>query len=121
MRTKLTRKPPGTGVSYANLSTGAETVRWIQKWPGRGQANENKVPTILVYPNGSTDPSSWGFMSEAASEQNADDKEYIEWFKTYLDPVRLRRKQEEVEDPRDAPRSIKDVEKWYEDYLRRLY
>jgi len=33
----------GTGVAYANLSTGSETIRWIQRWPGRMQANENKV------------------------------------------------------------------------------
>jgi hypothetical protein len=95
-------------------------VKWIQKWPGRGQANENKVPTILVYPgNNHQTPCSWGFLSETAAEQNAEDKDYIEWFKTLLDPIRLHKKQ--VEDSTDAPKSIDDVEKWYEDYLRLLY
>lgn len=36
---------PGTGVAYANLSVGSDTIRWIQRWPGRMQANENKVIT----------------------------------------------------------------------------
>ena len=45
---------PGTGVAYVNLSIGSETVRWVQKWPGRFQANENKVPTVVVYPTGFT-------------------------------------------------------------------
>jgi hypothetical protein len=109
----------GTGVSYVNLSIGSENVRWVQKWPGRFQANENKVPTVLVYPTGSRTPSSWGFLSETIAETTAEDKEYKEWFKTSLDPEKLRQKQ--LEDPGGAPRSIQEVEKWYADYLRRLY
>lgn len=33
----------GTGVAYCNVATGEETVRWLQKWPGRANAIENKV------------------------------------------------------------------------------
>ena len=106
-----------SGVSYANLSIGSGNVKWIQKWPGRSQANENKVPTALVYPANQSSPSSWGFVSE--TEQNSDDKDYKEWFKTYLDPVRLAHHQQE--DPEDTPKSIQEVEKYYEDYLRLLY
>jgi hypothetical protein len=109
----------GTGVAYVNLSIGSETVRWVQKWPGRFQANENKVPTVVVYPFGSKDPSSWGFLSETAAETAADDKEYKEWFKTCLDPEKLRRKQ--MEDPEGAPENLQEVEKWYGDYLRKMY
>ncbi|RAR00753.1 actin-like atpase domain-containing protein [Stemphylium lycopersici] len=108
-----------TGVAYVNLSIGSETVRWVQKWPGRFQANENKVPTVVVYPYGTKDPSSWGFLSETAAETAADDKEYKEWFKTCLDPEKLRRKQ--IEDPEGAPENIQEVEKWYADYLRKMY
>ncbi|KAI4276552.1 MAG: hypothetical protein L6R38_005639 [Xanthoria sp. 2 TBL-2021] len=108
-----------TGVSYANLSIGSESVRWIQKWPGRGQANENKVPTVLVYPNNQQKPSSWGFLSETVAEQNAPDKEYKDWFKTFLDPARLGQKQ--AEDPVYSPRSLEEVERLYEDYHRLLY
>ena len=102
------------GVSYANLSIGSDTVKWIQKWPGRSQANENKVPTTVVYPNNQSQPSSWGFLSESSIEQNKDIKE---WFKTYLDPVRLAQGQRD--DPEN--RSLNGVEKSYEDYLRLLY
>ncbi|KAL8669022.1 MAG: hypothetical protein Q9168_006377, partial [Polycauliona sp. 1 TL-2023] len=108
-----------TGVSYANLSIGSESVRWIQKWPGRGQANENKVPTILVYPHHQNKPSSWGFLSETISEQNAADKDYKDWFKTFLDPARLSQKQ--AEDPVYSPCSLEEIERLYEDYHRLLY
>ncbi|KAF2836931.1 hypothetical protein M501DRAFT_978671 [Patellaria atrata CBS 101060] len=108
-----------TGVSYANLTLGSENIRWIQKWPGRGQANENKVPTVLVYPTNQPHPSSWGFLSETTAEQTAENKEYVEWFKTYLDVTRLQQKQRD--DPNDAAESIEQVEKWYEDYMRLLY
>ncbi|KAF2851970.1 hypothetical protein T440DRAFT_447442 [Plenodomus tracheiphilus IPT5] len=108
-----------TGVAYVNLSIGSETVRWVQKWPGRFQANENKVPTVIVYPTGSNNPSSWGFLSETTAETSAEDKEYKEWFKTCLDPEKLRQKQ--YEDPEGAPESLEEVEKWYSDYLRKMY
>lgn len=107
------------GVSYVNLSIGSEAVKWIQKWPGRSQANENKVPTIIVYPNGQFRPSSWGYLSETTAEQYAEDKDYKDWFKTFLDPVRLEQKQ--AEDPIYSPRTIEEVERWYEDYLKLLY
>ncbi len=73
-----------------------------------------------MYPsNNHETPCSWGFLSETPAEQNAHDKDYIEWFKTFLDPVGLNKRQ--VEDIKDAPKSIAEVEKWYEDYLRLLY
>lgn len=87
--------------------------------PGRGQANENKVPTVVVYPTGSTEPSSWGFLSETIVETTAEDKEYKEWFKTCLDPDKLRLKQQE--DPEGAPSSLQEVERWYKDYLKKMY
>lgn len=108
-----------TGVSYANLSIGSETVRWVQKWPGRFQANENKVPTVVVYRTGETEPSSWGFLSETTAETTSSDKDYKEWFKTCLDPSKLQLKQ--LEDPEGAPESIEEVEKWYTDYLGKMY
>ncbi|OAL45853.1 hypothetical protein IQ07DRAFT_575622 [Pyrenochaeta sp. DS3sAY3a] len=108
-----------TGVAYVNLSIGSETVRWVQKWPGRFQANENKVPTVVVYPFDSPEPSSWGFLSETAAETTAEDKDYKEWFKTCLDPEELRQKQ--YKDPEGAPESLQEVEKWYGDYLRKMY
>ncbi|KAF1998144.1 hypothetical protein P154DRAFT_263300 [Amniculicola lignicola CBS 123094] len=110
-----------TGVSYANLSIGSSTTRWVQKWPGRMQANENKVPTVIVYPSSpaNSPPSSWGFLSETIAETNSDDKDFREWFKTMLDPDKLKAKQKE--DPEGAPGSLAEVQMWYEDYLRKMY
>jgi hypothetical protein len=85
------------------------------------QANENKVPTVVVYDteNGKNYLSTWGFQSEAVTETASEYKEYKEWFKTCLDPDRLREQQ--LKDPESAPRCIEDVEMWYEDYLRQMY
>ena len=80
------------GVAYSSLSIGAHTVKCIQKWPGGAQALENKVPSVLVYPNNSKEPCSWGLLSETATEQMSDEKDYKDWFKTYFDPVRLAEK-----------------------------
>lgn len=93
----------------------------MQKWPGRFQANENKVPTVMVYPTTIPDsaPSSWGFLSETASEMNAEDKVFREWFKTLLSPPHLLKKQQQ--EPEDAPSSMAEVEKWYRDYLNKMY
>ena len=77
------------------------------------------MPTVVVYPTDSEDPSSWGFLSETVVETAAENKEYKEWFKTCLDPEKLRQKQ--LEDPEGAPESLQEVEKWYGDYLRKMY
>ncbi|KAF9691908.1 hypothetical protein EKO04_010128 [Ascochyta lentis] len=74
-----------TGVAYCNMSTGSDNVRHIQRWPGRTQANENKVPTLLVYPHDSATPSSWGFLAETAQEVSGAGHESREWFKIMLD------------------------------------
>ncbi|GME49469.1 hypothetical protein W97_02173 [Neofusicoccum parvum] len=108
-----------TGVAYVNLSTRTSNVKTIQKWPGRGQANENKCPTILVYPEGSDKPSSWGFKSEEKSEQRAEGRDYKEWFKTCLDAERLEK--EKSKGPNALFTSMEEVEKLYRDYLRELY
>ncbi|OCK81384.1 hypothetical protein K432DRAFT_434183 [Lepidopterella palustris CBS 459.81] len=109
-----------TGVAYCNVSTGSDNVRWIQRWPGRMQANENKVPTILVYPDNSDTPSSWGFLAETPQEQNGVGKESKEWFKIMLDEERLQQMQRNTSDPSKVPK-IYEVEKWYCDYFKLLY
>jgi hypothetical protein len=43
IHTRILTSTPGTGVAFCNISTGEETVRWIQRWPGRANAVENKV------------------------------------------------------------------------------
>jgi hypothetical protein len=105
-------------VAYANLTRG-ENVHYIQKWPGRAQANENKVPTVMVYDKQTRQMTSWGFMSETRAEQNNSNREYCDWFKTFLDPAVLAQAQKK--DPENSPKSQADVDKWTADYMRLLY
>lgn len=72
-----------------------------------------QVPTILVYPTNESKPCSWGFLSETDTERQAENKEYQECFKTYLDEERLLEVQTMAKDKSDVPRSIELVEKWY--------
>lgn len=110
-----------TGVAFCNIATGEENVRWLQKWPGRSSAVENKVPTVLVYPKNSTTPSSWGFLSETSSEQMSDNKECKEWFKTFLDEDRLLQARRDTKNQDVCPESIQEVERLYCDFFRFLY
>lgn len=71
-----------------------------------------KVPTILMYPSIGGEPSSWGFLSESPGEQNSEDKECREWFKTFLDEDRLKQVLAENHGSSDLPRSITEVEGW---------
>lgn len=109
-----------TGVAYCNVATGADTVRHIQRWPGRTQANENKVPTLLIYPQGSSAPTSWGFLAETAQEVSGAGHESREWFKIMLDEHLLEQMRQKSSDPLKVPQ-IHEVEKWYTDYFQLLY
>ncbi|PSN59230.1 hypothetical protein BS50DRAFT_658863, partial [Corynespora cassiicola Philippines] len=109
-----------TGVAYCNVATGSTNVRHIQKWPGRLNANENKVPTLLMYQRGSTTPSSWGFDAEAMLDDDSDE-EFAEWFKIYLDSEKLREARINQRNPVDMPPTMQTVERWYTDYFSCLY
>ncbi|CAN9174497.1 unnamed protein product [Alternaria alternata] len=109
-----------TGVAYCNVATGSDSVRHIQRWPGRTQANENKVPTLLVYPQDSATPSSWGFLAETAQEASGAGYESREWFKIMLDEDLLEQMRRKSGEPNKVPH-IHEVEKWYTDYFRYLY
>ncbi|KAG9239683.1 hypothetical protein BJ875DRAFT_538458 [Amylocarpus encephaloides] len=110
-----------TGVAFCNVSTGEETVRWLQKWPGRANAVENKVPTVLVYPKNSTEPSSWGFLCEKPTEQVSEYKDCKEWFKTFLDENKLQAAQRNPSTQGVCPGSIQEVEQLYCDFFKLLY
>lgn len=115
--TTLDRANRGTtGVAFNNLQYGIENVRWIQRWPGRSQANENKVPSVLVYQYGQESPSAWGFQVDAQSQPAPSVTR--EWFKTLLDPEILR-----LENERNPsnPVTHDSVEKWTRDYLSKIY
>lgn len=94
-------------------------MRYLTTKIGRGQANENKCPTIVVYSRDNGQVTSWGFASENRLEQNNMDKLYIDWFKVYLDDGLLHQLQEL--DPENTPKSISEVQIWFIDYLSHLY
>ena len=104
------------GVAYSHADT-TGPVRYIQNWPGRRGANEDKVPTTLVYDGERL--SSWGFLCETRDEQYGDGKKLREWFKTLLNLERLEEYQEE--DPEHAPQSMAEVRAWVTDYMVKLY
>jgi hypothetical protein len=72
----------------------------------------------LVYPHGSTTPSSWGFLAETAQEISGAGDESREWFKIMLDEHLLEQMRQKSSDPSKVPR-IHEVEKWYV-YLPKL-
>lgn len=102
-----------------NFSTGSDRVNTIYEWPGRRHNAADKVPSILVYDKFAPQmPVAWGFSAEGAHAKGPNHVTR-DWFKILLDPVQLQKEQQS--DPVDAPSSMAQVEKWYEDYLRALY
>ncbi len=71
-----------------------------------------QVPTLLVYPSNSSQPSSWGFLAETAQEQGSVGSESREWFKIMLDEELLNKMRAKESEPGKVPQ-IHEVEKWY--------
>jgi hypothetical protein len=69
------------------------------------------VPTLLVYPQYSTTPSSWSFLAETAQEVSGAGDESREWFKIMLDEDLLEQMRRKASDPSKVPH-IHEVEKW---------
>lgn len=111
-----------TGVSYALPTSGVDTVRHIQKWPGRASANEDKVPTIVVYPKNQAIPSHWGFTADSNAIQTSTQLDYCEWFKIWIEESELQSAQKTTQPGADdgVPASMDELERWYVDYFRLL-
>jgi len=73
---------------------------------------QNKVPTTLYYTNSSK--TLWGFLCDGREY----DSQRKEWFKTYLDPVKLKKFCDNS--PTEAFQ-MDEVREWYKEYLRNLY
>ena len=71
-----------------------------------------QVPTLLVYPENSNTPSSWGFLAETAQETSGAGHESREWFKIMLDEGLLEQMRQGAIDPSKVPQ-IHEVERWY--------
>jgi hypothetical protein len=75
------------------------------------QTKSPQVPTLLVYPQNSATPSSWGFLAETAQESSGAGCESREWFKIMLDEDLLEQMRAKSSEPSKVPR-IHEVEKW---------
>lgn len=75
-------------------------------------AESFKVPTILLYPQGSDTPSQWGFQAETTQDQDGVEAHTREWFKVWLDDDLAVEARRSSVNPLKIP-SLVDVEKWY--------
>jgi hypothetical protein len=105
-----------TGVAYGfSDSRGSLEPRLLQSgWPGRENAQVFKVPTIVVYKNKkmslSSKLTSYGFLSEQHDERYSPRRIAHSKFKLCLD-----------EDLIPPHLSHKEVQRWYQDYLKEIY
>lgn len=98
-----------TGVAYA--ARGWEQPKLIQDWPGKEGEFESKVPTVVTYDGKQL--SSWGFECEDPVESEDPKKKEYKWFKLHLD--------EAVLEQANSKFTMKDIERWYKDFLSELY
>jgi len=110
-----------TGVAYINLTTGSDYASVIQKWPGKGHLDTNKVATLLTYRLNEDVPQGWGFTC-GNPNQLPEDVRYVDLWKILLVPKELERERtNNTSSTHDVPSNMGEVEKWCEDYLRLLY
>lgn len=87
----------------------------IQKWPGKEDKTENKVPTSLIYHDDKLQ--SWGFLCDSLDQPDHLDPKRQQYFKLWLDRSHL---QKVFPEP-DAGISHEDVKRWFTDFLKKLY
>ncbi|KAI4214681.1 MAG: hypothetical protein LQ351_002754 [Letrouitia transgressa] len=104
-----------TGVSFfVPNKTDAERAKLIQKWPGKEDKTENKVPTSLIYHGDKLQ--SWGFLCDNLDQSDYPDPKRQQYFKLWLDRHHL----QEVFAGTHGP-SHEEVKKWFTDFLKKLY
>lgn len=86
----------------------------IQKWPGKEDKTENKVPTSLIYHGDKLQ--SWGFLCDNLDQSDYPDPKRQQYFKLWLDRHHL----QEVFAGTHGP-SHEEVKKWFTDFLKKLY
>ncbi|KAI4241365.1 MAG: hypothetical protein LQ352_007465 [Teloschistes flavicans] len=105
-----------TGVAfYVPDKTDPERAKLIQKWPGKEDKTENKVPTSLIYHDDKLQ--SWGFLCDDPDQPDHPDPKRKQYFKLWLDRNHLRT----VYPESDAGVSHEDVQRWFTDFLKKLY
>ncbi|KAL9002314.1 MAG: hypothetical protein Q9188_004752 [Gyalolechia gomerana] len=95
--------------------TDPERARLIQKWPGKEDKTENKVPTSLIYHDDKLQ--SWGFLCDSLDQPDHPDPKRHQYFKLWLDRPHL---QEVFAGTDDGP-SHDEVKRWFTDFLKKLY
>ncbi|KAI4162215.1 MAG: hypothetical protein LQ342_004235 [Letrouitia transgressa] len=104
-----------TGVAFfVPNKTDAERAKLIQKWPGKEDKTENKVPTSLIYHGDKLQ--SWGFLCDNLDQPDYPDPKRQQYFKLWLDRPHL----QEVFAGTNGP-SHQEVKKWFTDFLKKLY
>ncbi|KAI4203188.1 MAG: hypothetical protein LQ350_002064 [Teloschistes chrysophthalmus] len=105
-----------TGVAFfVPDKTDPERAKLIQKWPGKEDKTENKVPTSLIYHDDKLQ--SWGFLCDSLDQPDHPDPKRQQYFKLWLDRAHLH----EVFPEPDAGISHEDVKRWFTDFLKKLY
>ncbi|KAL9612600.1 MAG: hypothetical protein Q9167_002806 [Letrouitia subvulpina] len=104
-----------TGVAFfVPNKTDVEQAKLIQKWPGKEDKTENKVPTSLIYHGDKLQ--SWGFLCDSLDQPDHPDPKRQQYFKLWLDRPHL----QEVFAGTNGP-SHEEVKKWFTDFLKKLY
>ncbi|KAI4143850.1 MAG: hypothetical protein L6R39_004427, partial [Caloplaca ligustica] len=105
-----------TGVAFfVPDKTDPERAKLVQKWPGKEDKTENKVPTSLVYHDDNLQ--SWGFLCDSLDQPDHPDPKRHQYFKLWLDRLHL---QEVFAGTDDGP-SHEAVKRWFTDFLKKLY
>ncbi|KAL8744638.1 MAG: hypothetical protein Q9190_003143 [Brigantiaea leucoxantha] len=94
--------------------TDPERAKLLQKWPGKEDKTENKVPTSLIYHDDNLQ--SWGFLCDRLDQPEHPNPKRQQYFKLWLDRPHL----QEVFSGTNGP-THDDVKKWFTDFLDRLY
>jgi hypothetical protein len=104
------------GVAFSSVNMAEPLV--IQKWPGRFDKIEDKVPTAVGYRAGNSGIKSWGF--ECPTPGNLEPGVGVsDRFKLYLDNDFLQDMSRGR--PQFAAGTHEDVQTWVEDFLKALY
>ncbi|KAK7994683.1 hypothetical protein PG990_013456 [Apiospora arundinis] len=102
-----------TGVAWTTPNRPIDVIR---NWPGTGDGTEKKVPTILLYRQNHTTPSSWGYSALYNEDSQTTRRGF---FKIFLDPETLEtaRSQGHL----SVPPSTADARQYVTDFLRLVY
>ncbi|KAI9006605.1 hypothetical protein CLU79DRAFT_779906 [Phycomyces nitens] len=75
-----------SGVSHTYIHDGLKSIEDIKRWEKQGGAVYPKVPTVLLYENGTKNMIAWGYDAIALSKKPENTGHLVERFKLMLDP-----------------------------------